>query len=422
MTRSPAVDPPRDRALDSTLALLREGYTFLGRRRRRLGSETFETRLMLRRFICITGPDAARLFYDPEKFVRAGVMPEPVRATLIGEGAVQLLDGDAHHRRKALFLSVTHPPSAAALGEAFDAAWDRALERWAGLGRVVLLPAVEEVLTAAVCRWAGVPLSDGEVPARARLLAALIDGAGGPGLRHLRGRIARRRADAWIARHVERARADGGMATDTPLARMASHREPDGQLLDARTAAVELINLLRPTVAIARYVVFAALALHHHPEWRRRLADGTDGDLEAFVHEVRRFYPFFPAVGARVREDFTWQGCRFPADRRVLLDLYGTNRDPRAWSEPNRFRPERFIGWAGDPYTLVPQGGGDHATGHRCAGEWITIEVLGRAIRALVGRTRYRVPPQDLRVSLARIPTGPRSGFVIEGVDRAAFA
>ena len=31
-------------------------------------------------------------------------------------------------------------------------------------------------------------------------------------------------------------------------------------------AAVELLNVLRPTVAVDRFIVFAALALHRHPE------------------------------------------------------------------------------------------------------------------------------------------------------------
>ena len=45
---------------------------------------------------------------------------------------------------------------------------------------------------------------------------------------------------------------------------------------DERVAAVELLNLLRPTVAIARFIVFAALALHLHPEWRARVAEDEE--------------------------------------------------------------------------------------------------------------------------------------------------
>jgi hypothetical protein len=43
---------------------------------------------------------------------------------------------------------------------------------------------------------------------------------------------------------------------------MCTLRGLDSALLDSRTAAVELLNVLRPTVAIAVFIVFEALALH----------------------------------------------------------------------------------------------------------------------------------------------------------------
>ena len=108
----------------------------------------------------------------------------------------------------------------------------------------------------------------------------------------------------------------------------------------------------------------------------------------------------------------------FPAGRRVLFDLYGTNHDPRLWPEPDLFRPDRFAGWREDPYSLVPQGGGEHLPGHRCAGEWITIELVTQAVGLLTGAMRYRVPPQDLALDLGRVPTLPPSGFVLTDVRR----
>lgn len=64
---------------------------------------------------------------------------------------------------------------------------------------------------------------------------------------------------------------------------------------------MELINLLRPTVEVAWFVMFAALALHQYPECRDKLDAGQDDYLERFVQEVRRFYPFFP---------INWRSCR----------------------------------------------------------------------------------------------------------------
>lgn len=411
---------PRDPGFDNSLAFLREGYTFVGRRARRLGSDVFETRLMLRDFTCVTGAEAARLVYDPERFERSGVMPEPVRSTLVGSGGVQNLDGERHRHRKAMFLSLMSPGAVTALGDAFEGAWTGALPGWRQADGVTLMPAVERLLARAVCQWTGVPLPDEDVDRRTAQLAAMIDGAATVAPRHIRGRIARLQGEAWIAGLVEDVR-EGRREVDpqSALAVVAAHRDPDGALLDTRIAAIEVLNLLRPTVAVARYVTFLAQALHRHPDWRERLAGGSADDEEAFVHETRRFYPFFPVIAARTRHAFTWNGHAFPAGRMVMLDLYGTNRDPRSWEEPERFRPERFLGWPGDPFTLIPQGGGDHADGHRCPGEWVTIELMRRAARILTTRMTYRVPPQDLTIPLGRMPTGPRSGFRITDVATA---
>ncbi|MEE3918236.1 hypothetical protein V2I01_05100 [Micromonospora sp. BRA006-A] len=102
----------------------------------------------------------------------------------------------------------------------------------------------------------------------------------------------------------------------------------------------------------------------------------------------------------------------------MLLDLYGTNHHPDLWPEPARFRPERFAGWRDDPFGLVPQGGGDHFTGHRCAGEWITIELMKRAVTNLTGAMSYRVPPQDLALDLGAMPALPPGGLVLDGYAR----
>src|SRR5690606_9130595 len=120
-----------------------------------------------------------------------------------------------------------------------------------------------------------------------------------------------------------------------------------------------------------------------------------------FVQEVRRYYPFFPAVAARVRSDFVWRGYRFPKGRRVLLDLYGTNHGAH-WGDPDSFRPERFARRQPDAYDFIPQGGGDHHAGHRCAGEWITIALMRECVDALLQDMTYAVPAQDLTIDLGR--------------------
>ena len=88
-----------------------------------------------------------------------------------------------------------------------------------------------------------------------------------------------------------------------------------------------------------------------------------------------------------------------------------TSRDPRSWDDPDRFLPERFLGRAEDPFASVPQGGGDHATGHRCPGEWLTVAVMKAAALFLVREMDYTVPAQDLGIDERRVPALPRSQY-----------
>ncbi|HEY1178696.1 MAG TPA: cytochrome P450, partial [Phytomonospora sp.] len=357
----------------------------------------------------------ARLFYDETRFVRAGAVPGPVRATLFGKGTVHGLDGPAHRHRKAMFVNLADHDAAVRVADLAEDHWDAAVRRWRRDGRAVLFDEAVRVLGEAVCEWADLP-ADTDRDERVRDLAAIIDGFGSVGPRHVRARLARRRSTRWARELIAGAR-EGRLHTTpgTALARVAAHRDLDGERLDEHSAADELINLLRPTIAVAWFVTFAALAMHHHPEWRERLASGEPGVARAFAHEVRRRFPFAPMLAARARRGFGWRGHHVAAGQLAILDIYATDHHAGLWANPERFDPARFLHHEPGRFELIPQGGGEPEDGHRCPGEPFTMELLGRAARFL-SRLSYTVPPQDLRYSTASIPTRPRSGFVITRV------
>ncbi|MDM8353462.1 cytochrome P450 [Brevundimonas staleyi] len=408
--------PPRD----VTLPLLADPYRFVSKESARLGSDAFETRLLCRGTTCLKGEKGAALFYDAERFRREGAMPSPIRKTLLGEGGVQGLDGEAHRHRKAIFMGLTQADRVRALGARVEAEWIEAAERWLRAGATIrLYDELATMLTRAVCAWSETPLPEADVQLRAGHLRALFDAAGARNPRHFWSRHARRRVDHWLKGVIEDVREGRHRpAENTATFALAHARDPGGTPLAAEVAAVELANILRPTVATAVYVVFLAHALHTQPE-AARAATQSLAARDAFIEEIRRFYPFFPSLVATTRRDFVWEGLSFPEGRQVILDLYGTNHDANAWPDPEIFRPARFANRPPGAFDFVPQGGGDHLTGHRCPGEGIVHEILMRSFDVLTTRLRYEVPKQDLRLNLRRLPALPRSGFFLRPLDLA---
>ena len=410
---------PHDKSLDSSLALMQEGYLFIKNRVDRNRSDLFEARLLLQNGICISGEEAAKLFYDTERFQRHGAVPKRVQKTLFGENGIQSLDGDAHILRKLLFMSLMTPPQQKRLAELVTEQWQDSVGKWEDSKKVVLFDEAKNILCRIACHWAGVPLQKSEVKQRADDFTAMVYAFGALGPRHWKGRRARTRAEEWIRKVIEDVRA-GKLKVDegSALYAMAFHKELDGSQLDTQMAAVELINVLRPIVAIATFITFAALALHEHPECKEKVQLGNSDYLEMFAQEVRRYYPFAPFLGAKVRKDFVWNQCEFKKGMLVLLDIYGTNHDSRLWENPNEFRPQRFKEWKGSLFDFIPQGGGDPAKGHRCPGEGITVEVMKASLDFLVNKIEFEVPAQDLSYSLAKMPTLPESGFVMSNIRR----
>jgi fatty-acid peroxygenase len=320
-----------------------------------------------------------------------------------------------------MFLSLAGPSQAMRLASLFEREWSERLRDWERARSIVLFDEVRGMLTRAAAAWAGVPLNDAEARLRTREFSEMIEATGSVGPRNWRALLLRERCERWARGVVAGVRAgDVPVPHGCALGAIAAHKDLDGQLLSVKIAAIELLNVLRAVVAVARFIVFAACALHQHPEARRRIASADERYLHDFVQEVRRLSPFFAIIGGRVRSPFEWRGHSFAKGTWVLLDLYGTNRDPRSWEDPAVFRPERFRSKAPSAFDFVPQGAGDASVTHRCPGEELTVHLMRSAVRLLTSSMQYDVPDQDLSVDMSRIPALPKSGFVMSNPRRVA--
>ncbi|WP_101845964.1 cytochrome P450 [Halobacillus sp. Marseille-P3879] len=407
---------PESNRLDQTINVLREGYQFLPKRFKQLHTDVFQMSLLAEKVICLTGEEGAKLFYDRDKFQRKGALPKRIEKSLFGENAIQSMDGDPHEHRKLLFMSLMTEEHLQRLHDLTLRYWREQASGWGS--EVVLFEEAKQVLCKACCEWAGIPLKQEEVKDRAEQLWLMIDAFGAVGRRHWKGRHSRKESEQWMIDKildVRQLKLDA--PEDSALYKMAFHRTLEGDHLDARMAAVELLNVIRPTVAVAAYIAFGALAIHEDKELEAKIRTDENAYMEWFAKEVRRLFPFVPFLGARVKQDFNWKGYPFKEGRLVLLDIHGTNHDPRLWEEPHAFRPERFEDWNGGLFDLIPQGGGDHYKGHRCPGEWITMEAIKASMKFLVEVIQYDVPSQDLSYSLRRMPSLPKSRMILSNVQ-----
>jgi fatty-acid peroxygenase len=384
---------------DIALGLLRDRYLALAR----IGADAapghwFEARMMARRALVVRGEDGVRTFYDPSLVSRRGAVPAPVRLLLFGPGAVHGLDGEQHARRKRLHLQVLDGGAAERLGAEVSLRLQQAVPTWAARKDVRLFDELVQVYGASVLAWAGIETSQSQVASVSSDLAAVVDGFGIGGTTYAGAAVARIRTQRWARRLIQEVRRgtrhpDPGTALDR-LARAE---------LPALVAATELLNLLRPTVAVAYFGAYAAHALDAHPLWRKRLVNGSSAELRAFELEVRRWYPFTPLLTGRMHREYIWDGRTFPRRSWIVLDVIGTNHDPSRWPDPDAFLPERFLEREPNAFEYVPHGGGDPAAGHRCPGEPMAESILQATLRALANLD-FELEGPSRTVQLRRIP------------------
>ncbi|WP_090594783.1 cytochrome P450 [Auraticoccus monumenti] len=403
MSAPPAVPTALTLPGDQTLKLLRRGYRFfdeLGD----TGAEVVRMRLMGRRATVVRGEEGARLFYTEPSLRRAPALPELVVGSLFGHGAVHTLDGAGHHHRKALFTSLATPAASARVVADLTQGWEGAVDGWEGT--VDLHEEVSLLILRAGCRWLGLALDPTDGRRRAADMVAMVDGFGSVGARQVRARLARARSELWVAGQLRerRERGTAGPGGADPLDVVAGHRDLDGDLLPLRVAAVETLNLLRPLVAVTWLVSSGVRALDDLPELRRRLAEGEVSSLWV-AQEVRRVYPFAPALAATPGQDLVWRGVDVPAGSLLVLNVWATDHDPVLWPRPDVFDPDRFATQTVTPWNLLPQGGGAVSTGHRCPGEDLTLSVLATLLRALAA-SGVRVG-SSTAVRLDRMPPDP---------------
>ena len=358
-----------------------------------------------RTIVFVADPEGVRTIFggDPGR-LRAGTANAPLQA-ILGEHSLLALDGAEHLRQRKLMLPPFHGERMRRYEQVMRDVTDDELRRWPRHRRFPALAAMQRITLEVILRavlgfddagprdhmrellQAMLRLGSGTLPLAAMAFLPRELGGLTPWGRFVR---AKRAVDGALLAQAARRRAHG-TAGDDVLSVLLESRDDAGQPLSDDELRDELITLLvagHETTATA--LSWALDLVLHHPEvhatLRRAIADGDDRYLDAVIKETLRIRPVVPIVVRMLTEPFTVLGRRLPAGTVVAPCIYLTQRRPDVYPEPQRFRPERFLEGAPEPYAFLPFGGGVR----RCLGASFATLEMRVVLRTILARLELR--------------------------------
>ncbi|MFE2561847.1 cytochrome P450 [Streptomyces sp. NPDC059352] len=229
--------------------------------------------------------------------------------------------------------------------------------------------------------------------------------------------ILRERANALIAGAVEDRRAAGDLDNDM-LSVLLGITHEDGTPLSQTELRDEMMTIfLAGTETTAAAISWAFEFLSREPEALERLvaeidAGTEDAYLTATVQEVLRVRPSIPQIIPRtVVKPIEIGGVRFEPGMVLWASAYLMNRDPQLYPEPDRFRPERFLGSKPGVYTWIPFGGGRI----RCLGDKIALLEMKTVLREVLSHCElHRIDPAPEATKSRSVSTLPAKGAFLE--------
>lgn len=335
------------------------------------GGALVETSVGGRPFFLVAEPELVKelLTTPTDAFVKSPILRR-TRA-LLGDGLLTSED-PTHRRHRRLVLPAFHHTRLREYAETMVTRAERAAGGWAE-GEVLALDRAMMELTLEI---AGATLFGAHVEGaataiaramettmalfRSRMMNPLADA-----LLHvpLPGTLRLRRAHAELDRVVLgiiRARRDDPVErTDLLALLLAAQDEETGEGLSDAEVRDEVMTLfLAGHETTANALTWTWTLLAEHPTAEARLYDEVDavlGDRRATFDDVRRLpftrqafaeamrlYPPAWAVSRQAVRDTILGGHRIPGGAVLTFSPYLLHRDPRLWTDPERFDPDRF--------------------------------------------------------------------------------
>jgi cytochrome P450 len=152
------------------------------------------------------------------------------------------------------------------------------------------------------------------------------------------------------------------------------------------------------------------------PGAAERLAPGRDAWSDAFVAEALRLRPPVHSLVRPLTAPFSVAGWTLPAGTVLVVPIPLLHVDPRAFTAPDAFRPERFLETE-PPASYVPFGFG----ARRCLGQALAELQFETLVPAILARLRLRSRPRRPERQIVRATVLPprRSALVVAHARQA---
>ena len=362
------------------------------------------------------------LLFSPEGsevalFDRAGVFSarggwEPLLGALFPGGLI-LRDGAEHREHRRLMLPALRRDELAASLARMAPDVEAAALGWAAAGQVAVHAAVKRLtLDIAADVFIGTRLRD-EVDEVNRDFVQLVDASAAilrlpiPFTRWNRGRQARWRLLAFLQHRLRRLRRGELPPGQDLFSRLAGLAAAEPDVIDDAALLDHLVFLLMAAHDTTASAVASAIGfLAVHPTWQERLREETMAldagpptlallaqhtTLQAVLRETLRLVPPIPTLSRQALAPFSVHGLDLPGGTLVTVFPLTAHRDPRFWTDPDRFDPARFAPDRaedrGHPFAWTPFGGGAHS----CLGQHFALMQAAAVLRALLRAGRFEL-------------------------------
>jgi cytochrome P450 len=374
-----------------------------------------------------------------KNFIKAASLRSPFFHRLVGRGLVTS-EGEFWRRQRRLAQPAFHRGRVEAYARTMVAYAERMLESWRDgqtldaheemmtLTRVVVAQTLFSTDVSKDSREIGDALGRLVRPFASQATLKWILDNRLPTPAHLRFNRDVRKIDRFVYRLIEERRASGEDTGDL-LSMLLAARDEDGGRMTDKQLRDELMTIFlagHETTALA--LTWAWHLLAQNPEAEARLAAELDEALEGraptvedlprlryadrVVKESMRLYPPAWAVGRECVRECEVGGYRVPVGMQVFGFQWVMQRDPRWFTDPLAFRPER---WGEESisrlpkYAYFPFGGGPRL----CIGNYFATMEAVLILSTVARRFRLRLLPGHPVEPLPALSLRPKHGLKV---------